>query len=119
MRTVFFQNPNGQDAGALGEIDGMEKIVGGEFFPMSRKLLLSAEASSRGDKDEKKEKNAAHRCSFAKKSPSADCTAKRRETAGLNRFYEAREIGKSVRYFLERDAAMATTVKKIRMGSTG
>jgi hypothetical protein len=65
MRAVFFQNPNGEDAGAFGEIDGMAKIVGGEFFPMSRKLLLSAEGSSPRDKDEKKEKNAAQRCSFA------------------------------------------------------
>jgi hypothetical protein len=33
---------------------------------MSRKLLLSAEGSSPRDKDEKKEKNAAHECAFAK-----------------------------------------------------
>jgi hypothetical protein len=33
---------------------------------MSRKLLWSAGGSSRQDKDEKKEKNAAHGCSFAK-----------------------------------------------------
>jgi hypothetical protein len=55
----------------------------------------------------------------SRKIAVADCTAKRRETAGLNRFYEAREIGKAVRYFLQHHAAMATTVKKIRMGSMG
>src|SRR5258708_7683029 len=91
MRAVFFQNPNGEDAGALGEIDGMAKIVGGKFFPMSRKLLLSAQGSSPRDKDEKKEKNAAHGCS-SRKIAAADCTAKSRETAELNRFMRSERL---------------------------
>jgi len=40
--------------GALGQFDGVVKIVGSEFFPVHGEFLLSAERRGRGDAEEKK-----------------------------------------------------------------